>query len=205
MLARSSQPASPPIDVPEGCWVVNDGTEVRIGASSASLGRAAYFLFALLFWNGVVGVFATHFVSETIRTLGGTPPGWMPRWSPGSGPMPASHLIGLWLFLTPFILVGGGLVACFAMCVAGRVEVRVRSDMGWLFVGIGQVGWTRRFDTRKVRQILLKSSNRTDDSGKDLSIYHLVIEADRPLRFGETLSPPRQMFMLRALSDVLRL
>lgn len=203
MLARSSQPASPPTDTPPGCWVIDDGTEVRIGASTASLGRAAFFLVGFLFWNAIVGFIVSGLVHETIRTSGGTPPGWTAPWFPGKGPMPLAAVIVCWVVMSPFILGAVVIFMGLAMHIAGRVEVTLRAGRGELFCGVGPIGRTRRFDASKVRSVGLHPMKVRDENGNLTGFYELQLDAERPLRFGSQLRLRKQVFLQQALTDAL--
>ncbi len=190
-------------DTPPGCWVIDDGTEVRVGASSANWIHACYALCFALFWNIAIGHFVVRLVSETILALGGQIPiGW-PRWHSSPGPMPPSDLIGLWLFKAPFVLIGIGLVAYFAMLAAGRVEVTLRAGRGLLFTGVGPVGRTRHFDPSRVRTVSIRSKAMPIEMGATIYNTEVIIEADKPLRFGGILSRLRQRFLLDSLSSLL--
>ena len=199
----SKHAPSPPTDVPEGCWVINDGTEVRIGASSASLGGAACFLFAFLFWNAIVGFIVSGLVHETIRTSGGTPPGWTAPWFPGKGPLPLAAVIVGWVVMSPFILGAVVIFMGLAMQIAGRVEVTLRAGRGELFCGVGRIGRTRRFDASKVRSVGLHPMKVRDENGNLTGFYELQLDAERPLRFGSQLALRKQVFLQQALTDAL--
>lgn len=202
-IMPSKHAPSPPTEVPEGCWVINDGTELRIGASSASLGRAACFLFAFLFWNAIVGIFVSLLVHETIRTSGGTPPTWTRPWIPGSGPMPLAAVIVGWVVMSPFILGAVVIFMSLAMQIAGRVEVTLRAGRGELFCGVGPIGRTRRFDASKVRSVGLHPMKVRDENGNLTGDYELQLDAERPLRFGSQLRLRKQVFLQQALTDAL--
>jgi hypothetical protein len=204
VLARSSQPASPPTDTPpKGCWVIDEGTEIRVVASSASLGRALISFLCFAIWAGGVGFIVSGLVHETIRSNGGTPPGWTPAWFPGSGPMPHAAVTVCWVVLTPFILGALVFLWIFLMYAAGRVEVTLRAGRGRLFTGVGPIGRTRHFDPSLVRNVSLRSKEHRDEDGNAIYLTEVVIEAEKPLWFGVTLSRPRQRFLLDALASVL--
>jgi hypothetical protein len=183
--------------------VIDDGSTVRIGASNASLGRGAFFLFGFLFWNAIVGFIVSGLVHETIRSSGGTPPAWTPAWFPGKGPMTHAAVIVHWVVMSPFILCGFLIFVSLVMQIAGRVEVTLRAGRGELFCGVGPIGRTRHFDARAVQSVGLRPVEVRDENGNLTGFYEIQIDAERSLRCGSQLSLRKQIFLQRHLSDAL--
>lgn len=98
-------------DPPAGCWVRDDGDGVRIGASTRSASSFFGLTFFAAFWNSIVGVFVAITLASTLSHLGVALPKWFPAPNQGGMPLGTGMTAFMWLFLTPFILVGLGLVA----------------------------------------------------------------------------------------------
>jgi hypothetical protein len=192
---------------PDGCWASDDGTEIIIGASARSLGGALGALAVTLFWNGIVSVFVVVAIAGTLLHTIGFIPNWFPSPNVNGGPTSSMSLgmtIFLWIFLTPFILVGLGMFGAFLVCVGGRTEVRIRDDVGTVFTGIGPLGWNRRFSPSLVRRVALEDHRWRDSDGDPQRRQQVVIEADKVLRFGTMLTEERRRFLAGMLMNELK-
>ena len=138
---------------PAGAWYTNDGQGSLIGATHRSLGTAIGALAVAVFWNGIVSVFVLLALGGTLRNLGISLPHWFPAPNMNGAPMSVGMTIFLWIFLTPFILVGLVMIGVFVFALGGRTEVRLRNADGVVFVGIGTLGYRRRFDASAVKDV----------------------------------------------------
>lgn len=125
-------------------------------------------------------------------------------WSGGSlGGIYGSQIIkgkldlGLSLFGIPFVLGTVMLGSVALMAVFGKVEVTVGRASS-VFVGIGSIGWTRRFDWSTVTSI------REDFGGARGSNKVIVLEGKDRLAFGTGLNESRRFFLVRALKQLRR-
>jgi hypothetical protein len=128
---RSLEPAGPPA----GYRVepMPDGTTQVTMTAGRRLGQAGCLLFLVLFWNGIVGVFLLAGLGAIhVKIEGGggamTPGAW-----------------GYWLFLSPFILVGLGLILGFLWSSFGREEWRVSRGLLEVHRAIPGRSWVRRY------------------------------------------------------------
>jgi hypothetical protein len=192
-------------DPPAGCTLTSDGVETVVTASGRSIGTALAALGIALFWNGIVSVFVLVVLASTIQHIFGSVPAWFPappmtgQGGLGQG-MPVGMTVFMWLFLTPFMLIGAAFCAAVVMSIAGRVEVRLRDAEGVLFVGCGPIGMRRRFDSTAVRSVSIGQTRWTqNDQTKPL----IVIETDRELRFGSMLPEARRAWLAVALRKLL--
>ncbi|HEX2838876.1 MAG TPA: hypothetical protein VHN77_12210 [Phycisphaerales bacterium] len=197
----ASIPAPDLANPPKGCWYRDDGLEARVGATCRSLAGAAFMLFFTLFWNGVVSVFVVINVASTLVHLGVAVPAWFPSPKGNTAPnMPLGMTLFLWLFLTPFILIGAFTAAMALTSLFGHVEVRVRDTHGTVFTGVGPVGWKRRFDVANVRGVAIgQTSWKENNQTKPV----IVIEADKTIRFGSMLHQKHRTFVAGALRNLL--
>lgn len=67
---------------------------------------------------------------------------------------------------------------------------------GTVFFGVGPIGWNRRFDVASVRSVTIGDSGvRVNGQPRD----GVIIEADRTVKFGSTLSDERRRWMAAVL------
>lgn len=194
-------PAPDLLHPPRGYWYRDDGMEARVGASCRSVGNAAFMLVFALFWNSVVSVFVVTNIASTLQHMGVSLPAWFPSPSGGQGAgMPLGMTVFLWLFLAPFIAIGLFTLAMAVTALVGHVEVRVREARGTVFVGVGPVGWRRRFDVPGVRQVRIgETAWRENNRTKPV----VVLVGEEELRFGSMLSHDKRMFIAGAVRNLL--
>jgi hypothetical protein len=103
--------------------------------------------------------------------------------------------LGMSLFGTPFIL-GSLLFGTQAvMAVCGKVVVSIDGNQGILFMGVGPIGWRRRFDWRNVSAV-----RRTETYGRRGSVsQQITLEGDKRLDFAGGLKSERLEFMFEVL------
>jgi hypothetical protein len=120
------------------------------------------------------------------------------------GPMSVGMTVFLWLFLTPFIVVGVGMAGAFLMCLAGRTEVRIRSNESEVWTGIGPIGYRRRFETEAFKAVRVTEAHwRDNDSGRSKEEILIETHAGKQIRFGSMLSAERRRFVAAAVERVL--
>lgn len=188
-------------DPPSGISCVTDTRGTLIRASHRSWGASLGLLGISLFWNGIVSVFVLIALSGTLHNLGITTPDWFPAPKMDGQNMGKGEVIFLWIFLTPFMLVGSGMVLALFSTLVGRTEVRIGNDEGAVFVGIGPVGWTRRFATAQVQRVDLRERRNSDSRGST----EILLEQTngQKLTFGTLLNEERQSFVVNALRQTL--
>jgi|SRR5208282_5700942 len=190
---------------PRGAWQTNDGSGCVIGATHRSIGTGVGILLFALFWNGILSVFLAVALAGTLRNLGLPIPHWFPAPLVNGSPMSVGMTIFLWLFLTPFILVGLFMIGMFLSSVAGRTEVRVNNPEGVVFTGIGSLGYRRRFQTSAVKEVRVDDRTWRDSDGDRQRKTYIVIEnrEGKLLKFGSMLSEERRKFVAGALHRML--
>jgi hypothetical protein len=189
-------------DPPPGVTCETGPRETVIAASHRSWAQALGLLGLCLFWNGIVSVFVMFALTGTLYQLGVALPAWVPKMNNDGQPIGVGELIFLWLFLTPFIAVGAAIAMGFVSTLAGKTEVRIGRDAGAVFVGIGRLGWTRRFAPAHIQKIeLVRRANQ--NNGEQLEI-HLEQENGKRIKFGSLLKEERQAFIVSALRQFIR-
>lgn len=186
---------------PSGCRVVDDGVTMRVEASARSLGGAVVSLFFALFWNSIVGVFVAIVAASYWVRLVGPLPAWAPSQGPGGpgGPkLPLGVAIFMTLFLVPFVAVGVFMLGVALVSMMGRVAVTVRGGEGLVFTGVGAIGRRQRFDALAVKAVRIGETRHEESKS-----HHIVIEGERPLKFGSVLKDERRAWMAAVLRGVL--
>lgn len=187
---------------PAGAWSRNDGSAIVIGATHRSIATALGALFISLFWNGIVSVFVCIALAGTLYHMGISLPRWFPNPDTKGNQMPLGLVIFLWLFLTPFILIGLTMIATFFSSLFGRTEVRIQNSEGNVFVGVGPIGSRKRFDARAVKEVRFEDTYSRNNTTKT----NIVIEtsAGKLIKFGSMLNDERRKFVAAAVSKALR-
>jgi hypothetical protein len=188
---------------PAGAWYINDGTGPVIGATHRSLGTALGALAISLFWNGIVFVLVA--LAGTLLNLGVPLPHWFPAPNMNGSPMSVGMTIFLWIFLTPFIVIGLVMIGAFLSALGGRTEVRIRNAEGVVFTGIGSLGYRRRFDASAVKDVRIDDKQwRDSDGGRQRKTYILIETREGKLiKFGSMLAEERRKFLAGAVRKVL--
>jgi hypothetical protein len=150
---ESAEPDQPSLEpspkLPQG-WLSSPvkGGGTRIFPDRTGIVRSFVSLLALnLFWNGLVGTFVV------LAWRGHIDIGW-----------------GIWLFLTPFILIGLGLLAALAWTPLGREEWRVRNNYLEVRYTLIDFAWSHRYHSGT----LTVSHHPGEDSSPDR--YSLTLE-----------------------------
>jgi hypothetical protein len=190
---------------PAGAWYRNGGSGPVIGASHRSIGGAVGALAISVFWNGIVSVFVLVAIAGTLRHLGLSQPSWFPAPNMNGSPMSVGMTIFLWIFLTPFILIGLVMIGAFLSALGGRTEVRMRNAEGSVFTGIGSLGYRRRFDASSVKDVRIDDKQWRDSDGGSRRKTYVVIETreGKLVKFGSMLTEERRKFMAGATRKVL--
>ncbi len=190
---------------PEGAWCRHTGLGTNIGATYRSYGSALGLLAISLFWNGIVSVFVFLVLSSTLRLLHVSPPTWFPPVKMNQNEMGVGMTIFLWLFLTPFMLIGLAMVFGFFMSLGGRTEVTIQNGRGVIFTGIGPVGRRRRFSADAVRTVRIEDKRWRDSDGDARRNRQILIELlnGKRIELGSTLREDRMNFFVAALRKAL--
>jgi hypothetical protein len=157
---------------PKGAWYRSQGNELEVGATTRS-GIAFFLLPFTLFWSGL--------------SLGGIY---------GSQIAKGKFELTQSLFGIPFLFGSCLLIPITLMAIFGKVKVRSSGDQGAVFIGIGPIGWNRKFrwsEIKMVRAALAKWKQNNNN------VPIIELDAEKPIRFGSQLSEKRRDFMLAVL------
>jgi hypothetical protein len=105
--------------------------------------------------------------------------------------------IFLWLFLTPFIVIGLAMIGAFLSSLAGRTEVRIGNSEGVIFTGIGPLGWRRRVPLQGIKDVRINNQQWRDSDGDHRQKTNIVIETreGKLIKFGSMLKEERRRFV----------
>jgi hypothetical protein len=175
-----------------------------VGASHRSLGMALPLLGVALFWNGIVSIFVSVALASTLHLLGIPVPEGFPAPRMNGEAMGVGMTIFLWLFLTPFIVIGLGMIGAFLSCIAGKTEVRVDRGGVTIATGIGPVCWNRRFQAPDLKEIRMEETlSRSNDSGPKKQIV-AELRNGKSIKFGSMLRDERRRFLAAAADKIIR-
>jgi len=187
---------------PQGCWHSPTGMGELVGATHRSLLMALPLLGVALFWNGIVSVFVSVALASTLNLLGAPVPEWFPAPRMNGETMGTGMTLFLWLFLTPFIVIGLGMIGAFLSCLAGKTEVNVDRGMVTIATGIGPVRWNRRFQATDLKEIRIEETNQNNGGRKTEIIAEL--HNGKRIKFGSMLREERRRFMAAAADKIIR-
>lgn len=189
---------------PKGCWYRSTGLGAVVGASHRSLGMALPLLGIALFWNGIVSVFVLLAVASTLQLLGVPVPESFPAPKMNGETMGVGMTIFLWIFLTPFIVIGLGMIGGFLSSLAGKTEVRVDRGEVTIATGIGPVCWRRRFQASDLKEIRIEETwSRSNNSGPKKEIIAELMSG-KLIKFGSMPREERQKFLAGAARKIIR-
>jgi hypothetical protein len=154
-----------------------------------------------LFWNGIVSVFVLIAIAGTLNNMGVPLPSWFPAPDMNGSPMSTGMNLFLWLFLTPFIVIGASMIGAFCMSIAGKTEVRADPQGGIVFTGIGPLGYRRRFMPSHVSDVRIENKQWRDSDGDRQQKTNIIIETKegKLIRFGSMLSSERRRYLAALL------
>ena len=193
-----------PVDLnhpPAGAWYHADGSGTVMGATNRSWGMALGSLVFAVFWNGILSIFLAVAVAGTLKNLHLSVPAWFPAPVMNDSPMSGGMTLFLWLFLTPFILVGLFMIGVCLSSWFGHTEVRLDHQRGVVFTGVGGWGWKRSFDASAVTDV--RSFQKHNSEGADTFGILIETRAGKQVKLATLLTNERRQFVLRAARQVL--
>ncbi len=190
---------------PKGVCCNTFGTSTTVVASHRALGAALGSLAVALFWNGITSTFVLLALASTLKNMNVTVPEWFPAPEMNGSMMGVGMTLFLWLFLTPFIVIGMGMLGAFLMALGGKTEVHVDRGGSYVFTGIGFLGYRRRFSAADVLDVRIDDVRWRDSDGDSRRKTHVVIETrtGKVIRLGSMLTEERRKFVAAFLRRTL--
>jgi hypothetical protein len=167
--AASHADLGPP---PPGAWCFEDAHGFRIGATTRSP-IAFYLVPFMIVWSGfsLGGIYGHQIVQGKFQP-------------------------GISLFGIPFIIGSVVFWSLALMAIAGKCELTVRGDEAALFIGLGSLGWTRRFHWSEISTVSEAPMTKRYPGNRGAA---LSLEGRSRLIFGSNLSDARRYYLLNAL------
>lgn len=191
---------------PQGCSIDAADQRIVVTASLWSFVGFAVPVGIALFWNGIVSIFVLMAAAGLYSNLIGPLPVWFPAPGLKNGkpemdghPMQLSETLFLCLFLTPFVVIGTGIVGAALLNLIGKVEVVIDEINSYVATGIGFLKWKTRFDPRLVRAVKFSSGKLQSEDTTSKSIEFV---ADPPIKFGSLLRSDRMEWMWAVMKTV---
>ena len=177
------------------------GFDKKITVKHRSLVAAIPLTAMALFWNGIVSVFVVFNLLNTLDLLGVEVSGV--QFINSDDVMGWGMVLFMWLFLTPFIVIGVSLVLALLMSLFGKTEIHIGKDEGVVFWGFGFVGRRRRFDPQLIESVRIKTHPQVKNS--KYVFGQVLLEGDgKPIKVG-FCNEERQKFLVVALRHALPL
>ena len=157
---------------PKGAWFRKEADKIVVGGSTRT--PAAFLLVPfVVVWSGgsLGGIYGGQFIRGHFD--------------------PVMSLFGI-----PFVLGSVCLIGLTLMAIWGKVEVSIGRSSN-VFVGIGLLGWTRRFEwaeVNSIREELAQFQSRQAGVRKTI-----VLEGRTRLKFGVGLNEARLYYVLNVL------
>lgn len=184
-------PAVLPAQPPPGCGITDDGRRTVITSTTRSwVFGGSIGLFAIA-WNS----FLVFFISSMFWGSQTQPPN--PSNPPGGPPTG----LFMMLFMIPFVVAGIGMAGAALVGIFGTLRIEIDGPEGIVSTGVGPFAWKRRFDASAVRRV---SMGKTKYEVNHRQMPVILIEADRTIRFGSTLTEARSDWLLATLRTLLR-
>lgn len=178
--------------------------EIRI--SLFSIPKFLGSLLATLFWNGIVSIFLSIAAAAVYYQINGPIPDWFP--TPGlkeGKPIMNGEVMGtgmtifLCIFLTPFVIIGTGMIINTLLRLCGSTHVMIDPAQSYVSTGIPFLRLKRSFDPYHVRSINTAISKMSQEGQTN---YLIALESTKTIHFGRLLSASQQDWLVTLLKQV---
>jgi hypothetical protein len=162
---------------PHGTSFLGTDEAWAISASTRSWQAVVLVPFAIL-WNGMVwfGFYGQSIIHGNFSLL--------------------ASILGL-----PFVLLGIILVSCALLTVCGHTIVKVAGNDGQVFLGVGRLGWTRKFDWKSVQAV---SEYYSISGSHGYNRVSILLKGDQTrIQFGSLIGDERREYVIERLSMLL--
>src|SRR5262249_33438059 len=114
--------------------------------------------------------------------------------------MALGELMFMCVFLTPFVVIGAGMIFVCMASLFGSVRVQIDGTHCRIRTGIGPLSLRQSFDASAVKAIRVGQTSWQSNGRSQAQIH---IEADRTVKFGSPLSSQRLSWMAATLRTLL--
>jgi len=100
------------------------------------------------------------------------------------------------LFGVPFLIGSIVLISITLMSIMGKTVISNENGKGLIFMGIGSIGWYRRFDWNSISSVVEKQSYQYE---------HISLEGKKRINFGWGLGDKKRYYLANALRSKLKI
>ena len=160
-----------------------------------------------LFWNGIVSVFLSLAAAAVYYNLIGPVPEWFP--TPGledgapimnDAPMGSGMTIFFCLFLTPFVVIGAGMIINTLLRLFGVTNILITQSESTVSSGISFLQLKSKFATSEVTEIKQSVSKFSQENQASRIIE---IATSKTTKFGMFLSEQQKDWLISVLRSIL--
>lgn len=179
---------------------------MEINISLFSIPKFLGSLLVTLFWNSIVSIFLSLAAAAIYYQIAGPIPDWFP--TPGledGKPIMNGQVMGMsmtiffCLFLTPFVIIGSGMIINTLLRLCGSTRVVIDPSRCYISTGIPFLHFKRSFDPWRVKSITT-ALNKMNQEGQEN--YHIALQSNKKIRFGRLLSVKQQDWLVTLLKQV---
>lgn len=188
----------------------SDSNQVEVSISLYSLSSFLGSLAVTLFWNGIVSVFVSLAAAAIYYNLFGPVPDWFPTPGLKNGiPIMNGEAMGpgmtifICAFLTPFVVVGTGMIINTLLRLFGTTRIVIDQNESSVSTGISFLRLKRRFDPTNVTSVKSVVSKWSQNNQNSYVHYVLEIASTKRVRFGLLLSEQQRDWTCSFLKAVL--
>ncbi len=188
---------------PCGCSVEQTGWGEHISCTLRELSFVGFLFLWSVLWNGITSIAVYKAVVTTYQQFT-TPAGGQD----GSAAQPDTAwigsfpfgLLGIWIVLTPFMIIGAGSFLAMLLFAFGSTKVRLEPDAGWVSTGVGPIRRLRHFDPRQVMSVRVETPEPSENSKPVPSIV-LKTSQGQKVRLGRMLPTERRVWLAAYLRE----
>ena len=184
-----------------------DSNRIEATISLFSISKFLGSLSISLFWNGIVSIFLSLAAAAVYYNLYGPVPDWFPTLGLENGrPIMNDEVMGVGMtiffcaFLTPFVVIGTGMIVNTLLRLCGTTKVVIDRYNSYVSTGISFVRLKRQFDPMNVRSIKYVLSRFNQENQEN---YVIEISSTRDVKFGSLLSENQKNWVSSFLKAVL--
>ncbi len=164
------------LTTPPGAWFTRGPDGFELGATTRSY-QALFLVPFMCVWSGLSlgGIYGTQLHRGRFEL--------------------ATSLFGI-----PFLLGSLFFWSVALMSIAGKTTLTVRGDVAETFVGVGPIGWRKRFAWSGVRSVV----EETRSAGRNGTQTSLFLQGETRVSFASGISGARRSYLLQLLRGLLR-
>ncbi len=194
-------------NTPNDIIINSYNNKIEVSISLFSITKFLGSLAGSIFWNGIVSVFLSLAVAAVYYNIFGPVPDWFP--TPGlveGKPIMNGEVMGVGMtiffcvFLTPFVVVGTGMIINTLLMLFGTTLIVIDRNNSYVSTGISFIRLKKQFDPMNVESVKYILSKFYQENQRN---YVIEISSTRSIKFGLLLSEDQQNWISSFLRAVL--